>query len=76
VLFLSRIHEKKGIEFLIDAFARLGDDFAGWTLKIVGNGEEAYIKGLKKMVEDKKMQDTIQILPPVFGYEKVLLYQE
>lgn len=76
VLFLSRIHEKKGIEFLIEAFARLKDDLAGWTLKIVGNGNEAYIEGLKKMVADKQLQGIIQILPPVFGEAKVQLYQE
>ena len=76
VLFLSRIHEKKGIEFLIDAFARLKDDLAGWTLKIVGNGEEEYIVGLKKMVAEMQLQGIIQILPPVFGEAKVQLYQE
>ena len=76
VLFLSRIHEKKGIELLIEAFARLKDDLAGWTLKIVGNGEEEYIVGLKKMVAEMQLQGIIQILPPVFGEAKVQLYQE
>lgn len=75
ILFLSRIHEKKGIELLIDAFARLREYFSDWTLKIVGNGEEAYIEGLKKIVASKQLQGIIQILPPVFGDAKVQLYQ-
>ena len=47
VLFLSRIHVKKGIELLIDAWKKLIDDYIGWKLLIVGNGEADYIESLK-----------------------------
>jgi glycosyltransferase involved in cell wall biosynthesis len=36
VLFLSRIHEKKGVDLLIDAFARLADEFPDFDLVIAG----------------------------------------
>lgn len=44
LLFLSRIEEKKGLEFLFRALAQLGID---WKLTIAGSGSEDYIKTLK-----------------------------
>lgn len=79
ILFLSRIHVKKGIELLIEAFAKVKkehDDFKDWSVVIVGNGEQDYINSLKKIVQSLEMTDDIRILPPVFGEAKVKLYQE
>lgn len=75
ILFLSRIHVKKGIELLIDAWKKVRDDYPGWCIKIVGNGEDDYINKLKKKVDDSNLANCIKILPPVFGQEKVELYQ-
>lgn len=79
VLFLSRIHPKKGIEILIEAFKRLHDECIesqNWNVKIVGNGEVNYINELKHRVKTLGLQDSIQILPPVFSEAKTKLYQE
>lgn len=76
ILFLSRVHVKKGIELLIDAFARLHKDFSDWTVVIVGNGEADYIESLKQKVMSLELEDCIKILPPVFGDAKTKLYQE
>lgn len=76
ILFLSRVHEKKGIELLIDAFARLHNDFKEWTVVIVGNGEPEYIESLKQRVKSLSLQNYIKIMPPVFGDAKTQLYQE
>lgn len=79
ILFLSRIHIKKGIELLIDAFDRIikkNTDMDDWTVAIVGNGEEGYIRELKRKVEDLNLRDKVKILAPVFGDAKVKLYQE
>ena len=43
ILFLSRIHEKKGIEFLIQAWQHLKEKYPDWRILIVGIGEETYI---------------------------------
>lgn len=76
ILFLSRIHMKKGIELLLDAFANCHKNFSDWSVVIVGNGETDYIDSLKKKVKNLELEDCIQILPPVFGEAKTKLYQE
>ena len=76
VLFLSRIHEKKGIELLFEAWKRIHHDFADWQLLIVGNGEAEYIHSLENRVESLGLKDCIKILPPVFGEAKIKVYQE
>ena len=48
LLFLSRIEEKKGLEFLFRALAELGTD---WKLTLAGSGSEAYIKDLKILAQ-------------------------
>ena len=47
VLFLSRLHPKKNVEALIDAFASLGTEAEGWRLVVAGDGEEAYVASLR-----------------------------
>ena len=76
VLFLSRIHIKKGIELLLEAWQRLVADFPEWKVVIVGNGEADYIESLKVMARDMKIDKSVEILDPVFGQAKVQLYQE
>ncbi len=75
VLFLSRIHEKKGIEILVDVWEQLIPQFPDWNLVIAGNGEEVYINQLKDLVSQKSLNGSVQIIPPVFGEEKLDLYQ-
>ena len=76
ILFLSRIHQKKGIEFLVDAWEILKDKYPDWNVVIAGNGEEAYINQLKKVIITKRLQNSIEIVPPVFGEIKYKLYCE
>ena len=76
IVFLSRIHEKKGIEFLIEAWEQLHRKYSDWNVVIAGNGEEAYIADLKKMIKDKGLDSCIKIIPPVFGEDKRKLYCE
>lgn len=75
VLFLSRIHIKKGIELLINAWSNIKKVYPDWTLLIVGNGEENYVETLKRTIEEKGLSDVVKIMPPVFGDVKVKLYQ-
>ena len=76
IVFLSRIHEKKGIEFLIDAWEKLQSKYPDWNVVIAGNGEADYIEQLKQKIASKGLQKCVEIVPPVFGYEKHKLYCE
>ena len=76
VLFLSRVHVKKGIEILFDAWKLIHSEFADWQLFVVGNGEDEYIQSLENRVELLGLKDSIRILPPVFGNDKTRIYQE
>jgi glycosyltransferase involved in cell wall biosynthesis len=52
ILFLSRIHPKKGLEILLEAFLELKkrEEFAAWKLLIAGDGEPAYVASLRQLV--------------------------
>lgn len=76
VLFLSRVHVKKGIELLFEAWKRIHPDFIDWQLLIVGNGETDYIKALELKIDSLEMRDCVKIHPPVFGDAKTQLYHE
>jgi glycosyltransferase involved in cell wall biosynthesis len=52
VLVLSRLHPKKAIDVLIEAFAalRLDEKFQEWKLVIAGEGPDDYVKELRERV--------------------------
>jgi len=75
ILYLSRIHPKKGIPFLIDAVSALKEQLKGYRVRVVGPGEEKYIEVLKTMVQESGIGDILQFEPPVFDSAKWELYR-
>ena len=75
ILFLSRLHAKKGINFLIEAVAQLKDELEGYTITIAGPGEESYVNELKQMAAQLDVAHLFQYIGPVFGDKKWELYQ-
>jgi glycosyltransferase involved in cell wall biosynthesis len=65
MVFLSRIHPKKGIELLIDAWRNC--DTQGWSLEIAGNGEETYITNLSQSANDL---ENVQFVGAKYGKAK------
>ncbi len=57
LLFLSRLHPKKGAELLFDALAKA---HFNWTLKMAGGGETDYLNQLKTRSKNLKIADKIQ----------------
>ena len=73
LIFLSRIHPKKGIELLMEVLAQISFPF---TLTIVGEGEEEYLNRLKFKAEFLKIKDNISWMGVILGDEKFKLLAE
>ena len=77
ILFLSRIHKKKGIENLIFAWSDIIKQLkSNWVIEIIGNGEEEYINKLNILIQSKNLDSEITIKKPIFGKEKILKFRE
>jgi glycosyltransferase involved in cell wall biosynthesis len=77
VLFVGRVHPTKGIDMLIEAFAR-ADLPNGWRLVIVGpTVDHAYAAGLQQVVAAHPRGDRIKFRGPVWDpAEKYALMRE
>lgn len=75
ILFLSRLHEKKGINFLIEAVSLLKNDLRDYSIIIAGEGEEQYIRKLKSQTEEKGVSHLFNFIGGVYGSKKWELYQ-
>lgn len=73
LIFLSRIHHKKGIELLMDALTEVPFAF---SLSIVGEGESDYVESLKWKAKSLGLAKHIEWLGPVYGEEKYRLLAE
>jgi len=58
---LSRIHPKKGLDVLIEAFASLLQraEFQNWRLVIAGEGEADYLASLKRIVDERNATEFV-----------------
>lgn len=75
LLFLSRIHPKKGLDLLIPAWGRLAVEFPDWELVLVGPDEGGYQFLVEKMIRETGTEDSCRIFPSVFGEEKHAVFR-
>ncbi len=73
LLFLSRLHPKKGLPFLLRAWKRLQVDHGDWELVIGGPDEGGHRSAMKSLARDLELR-RIQWLDPVHGDAKSRLY--
>lgn len=74
LLFLSRIHYKKGIEHLLDAVAALASDTPAQAI-IAGTGDEAYTQSLRDRARAAGVHDRVHFVGHVGGDLKLSLYR-
>jgi glycosyltransferase involved in cell wall biosynthesis len=77
VLFLGRLHPKKGVEQLIQAFLDVTQEvtFAHWRLLIAGDGELPYVQRLRAIVMKSDARQRVRFLGWLSGAEKAIALQ-
>jgi len=73
VLYLGRIHEIKGIDILVKAFAKVIDSFDDVKLVIVGP-DDGYLGKLEALIKALKIKDDVLILGPLYDTDKLEVY--
>jgi glycosyltransferase involved in cell wall biosynthesis len=71
LLFLSRLHSKKGLDILIQSMSKIENKKI--KLKIVG-AENSYSNDLKKLCKELGVEDRIDFLGGIYGNEKYNLF--
>lgn len=67
-LFLSRIHPKKGLDLLLEAWARAIP--AGWHLRIAGPDEGGYAQVVAGQIRALGLEGRAQLSGPLYGEDK------
>lgn len=73
LLFLSRIHPKKGLDVLIKSLSLLKFDY---HLNIVGDGDLSYINSLKRIASDYNVSDKITWHGSLYNERKFEIYAQ
>jgi len=70
ILFLGRIEPKKGVDLLIEAFARANLS-SEWRIRVVGPvWSDSYQRRLEELVRRLRLTERVMFLGPVFGDAK------
>ncbi len=75
LLFLSRLHEKKGVDILIRAAALMRDAGTNFVLMIAGTGDPIYAQQMYDLVAELSLRDRVYFLGLVTGETKISVYQ-
>jgi glycosyltransferase involved in cell wall biosynthesis len=70
LLFLSRIHPKKGLSELFSAWAKVKAQDKNWSLLVVGPDELNHESELRKMAAELKITRHIHFMGPAYGPKK------
>ncbi len=70
VLFLSRLHYKKGLDILVAAFERIHDEIPELDLVIAGP-DDGYETTLQSLIEASPARNRMHCIGPLYGEDKL-----
>lgn len=70
LLFLGRLHPKKGIDLLLNAWASLRGQRRGWRLVLAGPDENHYLSTVRALMNRYELRDSIVLPGPLIGDAK------
>lgn len=73
-LFLSRVHAKKGLPLLVEAWAKVRP--AGWRMKVVGPDEDGHVAEVKALVRRAGLAETWEFCGEIDDREKWGAYHQ
>ena len=73
-LFVSRIHPKKGLVNLVNAWAAIKP--CGWKMVVAGPDQDGHEREIKDLAETKGVAQDFEFVGAVFGKEKDRLYNQ
>ncbi len=72
-LFLARLHPKKGLNLLLQAWAALGDLVKNWELVVAGPDEGGHEAEVRQWVQEMGLEQAVSFTGPVSGEAKYTL---
>lgn len=76
LLYLGRLHPKKGLANLVDAFASIAPNGNGWTLAIAGWDQLGHERALRAQAAKLGLGERVMFLGPQFGAAKAAAFHQ
>jgi len=73
ILYLGRIHQTKGLELLVKAFAEVIKELPNTKLVIVGP-DDGYLPALEKLIKELKIENKTLLTGPLYKEDKLKAY--
>lgn len=75
ILYLGRLHPKKGLDDLLKSFSLVLKKNSNFHLIVAGGGEEFYSNKLKELMNSLLINKNVSFLGPIYGDDKLFLYE-
>lgn len=74
LIYLGRIHPKKGLENVIQAWSLVENLFPNWNFEIAGLGEKKYEEKIRNLILDTRSK-SLRFVGPIYGEDKIKFLQ-
>lgn len=71
ILFLARIHPKKGLKILLEIWPEIQKQFGDWEIIVAGPDEGGHRTELEQLSESKGLTDSVKFIGTVSGDSKL-----